>query len=456
MNIKSLITVISILTLTLGRITGQNTGSGDNPLQSKVQDELVQAYHAYDQALLSGDAKAQDRILADDFIGTSRDGDLFSKMDARRALDSGDESFSSSNTEDLKIKVYGDTAVATGRWIGAGKSKGEQWSGAHRFTDTWVKRAGQWQVLASHLSKIDAERGSVANAGSSSNPKKAQTTLQTEIERATGRWAEAWNKHDAAAVANFYTRDAQILPPEVPAVRGRAAIEKYWQKDINDFGQFTTSIHSVEIEGMGDTAIQQNTYDLSKDGKFSLSGKGITLWKREDGEWKMDRDTWNEDSKASGEPGKLSDNLKQIEEEIGEWEATYTGENGKEMKGRLMMEVDPSGQSVTGYWTDLWGSAGYGRNMWYFDPNTQRIVSFSIGPDGSVGTGFILKRQDNAEEILMPFQGVTGDHKLMSSLDHLKRIDKNTFEYWTTDFVIDGKKQPDSPKMLFKRIKLKP
>lgn len=60
--------------------------------------------------------------------------------------------------ENLKVQVYGDAAVATGITVVKGGSyKGKDSSGKFPWTDTWVKRGGQWQCDASHSSKIVPE-----------------------------------------------------------------------------------------------------------------------------------------------------------------------------------------------------------------------------------------------------------------------------------------------------------
>jgi hypothetical protein len=56
--------------------------------------------------------------------------------------------------ENLKVQVYDDAAVATAISVVKGSYKGKDNSGKYPWTDTWVKRGGQWQCVASHASKI--------------------------------------------------------------------------------------------------------------------------------------------------------------------------------------------------------------------------------------------------------------------------------------------------------------
>jgi len=50
--------------------------------------------------------------------------------------------------------VYGDAAVAIGRWEGKGVEKGKPFNDVERFTDTWVKQGGQWRCVASQGSLV--------------------------------------------------------------------------------------------------------------------------------------------------------------------------------------------------------------------------------------------------------------------------------------------------------------
>jgi ketosteroid isomerase-like protein len=52
------------------------------------------------------------------------------------------------------VQPYGDTAIATGIVVIKGTSKGKDVSGRSQWTDTWIKRGGQWQCVASHSTRI--------------------------------------------------------------------------------------------------------------------------------------------------------------------------------------------------------------------------------------------------------------------------------------------------------------
>jgi ketosteroid isomerase-like protein len=93
-------------------------------------------------------------LLADKFISTGADGKVTNK--AQALADAKASKFGSAENEDLQVTVFGDTAIATGLWVGKGTDENGKPLDAHdRWTDTWVKMpSGKWQCVASHSSPV--------------------------------------------------------------------------------------------------------------------------------------------------------------------------------------------------------------------------------------------------------------------------------------------------------------
>jgi ketosteroid isomerase-like protein len=93
-------------------------------------------------------------LLADKYVQTGDDGKVMNK--AESLADAKAAKYDSMEYEDVKVTVFGDTAIATG----GSKAKGTDASGKPfdnhvRWTDTWVKMpSGKWQCVASHASPI--------------------------------------------------------------------------------------------------------------------------------------------------------------------------------------------------------------------------------------------------------------------------------------------------------------
>jgi len=88
---------------------------------------------------------ALEQLLADDFSYTHSTGVMSNK--AQEIADTMSSQWTSSKTDDMKVRVFGDVAIVTGRQTLEGTSKGYV-SGPRRFTDIFVKRNGKWLIVA--------------------------------------------------------------------------------------------------------------------------------------------------------------------------------------------------------------------------------------------------------------------------------------------------------------------
>ncbi|MBA3542367.1 MAG: nuclear transport factor 2 family protein [Deltaproteobacteria bacterium] len=55
---------------------------------------------------------------------------------------------------DVRVNIYGETAVVRGRYTQSATAFGVDRSGAMLVTDVWVRRDGRWQVVARHTSPL--------------------------------------------------------------------------------------------------------------------------------------------------------------------------------------------------------------------------------------------------------------------------------------------------------------
>ena len=92
--------------------------------------------------------------VADKFVATQSDGKVIGKTEMLASAKSS--KYSSAEYGDVKVTVFGNTAIATGIFKGKGTdASGKPVVVNERWTDTWVKMPnGQWQCVASHASPI--------------------------------------------------------------------------------------------------------------------------------------------------------------------------------------------------------------------------------------------------------------------------------------------------------------
>ncbi len=114
--------------------------------------ELSKLEQVWNDAYAHGNVGPLERLLADDLIVTMTDMAVLTKAQSIGLLRSGHLRFPRYETSDIRIRVYSDAAVVTGRLQRTrtvdGKNVDDDW----RFTKVYVRRSGKWQVVAWHAS----------------------------------------------------------------------------------------------------------------------------------------------------------------------------------------------------------------------------------------------------------------------------------------------------------------
>ena len=116
--------------------------------QTTVDGEIKSLEEARNQAVLHGDVAALDRMTSEDYTFITLRGELRTKSDILKGFASGSFHYESRQISDLKVRVYGDTAIVTGRSMQKGMENGKDYSGDYRFTRVYVKEKGHWVTVA--------------------------------------------------------------------------------------------------------------------------------------------------------------------------------------------------------------------------------------------------------------------------------------------------------------------
>ena len=119
------------------------------------------------------------------------------------------------------------------------------------------------------------------------------TAVKAAIADANKAFSEAVVKGDSVAIADLYTSDANMLPPNMPKAENREGIlgmaGGFARMGIKSF-----SLESTDVYGNPDMVVEEGKYTVGDDkGKALDEGKYIVLWKQENGKWKLYRDIWN-------------------------------------------------------------------------------------------------------------------------------------------------------------------
>ena len=141
--------------------------------------------------------------------------------------------------------------------------------------------------------------GLVALAGMPLAASAAPASDAAAIRAQSARWAKAYNAGDAAAVAAEYADDALLLPPGAPGVKGKAAIQAFFAKDVANSkaaGVVFILDPNTDVGVAGNTGWESGTYTATIKGAVVESGKFLSVSRKSNGKWHYIRDTWNQDA----------------------------------------------------------------------------------------------------------------------------------------------------------------
>ena len=105
------------------------------------------------KADLAGDKSFYGKNLASDWSGGDSSGKWFGKTDVLKMLDDPkNNKYNSEKLSDMKVRTYGDTAIATYKDTYDAFVEGEHRVRTVISTDTFAKQGGVWKEVASHSS----------------------------------------------------------------------------------------------------------------------------------------------------------------------------------------------------------------------------------------------------------------------------------------------------------------
>ncbi len=146
--------VIVVLGFTTAFIALGQRPSASGDRRGSIEQVIRQLDHERIRAQIDADAAALERIYAADFIGVGPSGAVRTKPQVISDFASGELKFQSITTEEVQVRIYGNTAVETGRSTMNGQDKGKAVPRDNRFTRVWVKQQGHWQLVLNHYSPL--------------------------------------------------------------------------------------------------------------------------------------------------------------------------------------------------------------------------------------------------------------------------------------------------------------
>jgi ketosteroid isomerase-like protein len=130
-------------------LTFKSLASSGSDAQQVTQLEQRRA-----DAVVRRDTALLNKITAEDSVRILPSGSVETKSQLLTQLNSGTVTYNSIVVDQLTVKLYGDTAVVTGKSVFRGQKEGKPFAGRCRFSRIWRKDLNGWQEVLFQLTPI--------------------------------------------------------------------------------------------------------------------------------------------------------------------------------------------------------------------------------------------------------------------------------------------------------------
>ena len=119
-----------------------------------VEEQLKKIETDRAAAVVKGDVATLEKQTSDDYTLINMNGQMSGKSQMVNAFKSGQSKLTSDELSDMTVRVYGDTAVITGKADVKGILAGKDATGQIMFTRVYVKKGGRWQSVAFQQTRV--------------------------------------------------------------------------------------------------------------------------------------------------------------------------------------------------------------------------------------------------------------------------------------------------------------
>jgi uncharacterized protein (TIGR02246 family) len=131
-------------------------------------------------------------------------------------------------------------------------------------------------------------------------PKVDAAAEEQAIRAQVAAFNKALASYDVAAIDSLYAPDAVLLPPNQERRTGTASVEQSFAGLEPLKATMVLTPVAITIAASGDLAVEEGswvyTMPTPDGGTFKDNGKYLVAWKKADGKWRVQIDTWNSDN----------------------------------------------------------------------------------------------------------------------------------------------------------------
>jgi len=134
------------------------TIDGGQRSENSRESELTALVKSFNAAIVNNDPSAIEQFIAPEWIIVDPDGGVMDRARFLEVIRSGALTHQSMDSEDMRIRFYGDTAVMTALTSTKGTFMDQAFTTTERATDVFVKRDRRWQCVITHLTRFTKKK----------------------------------------------------------------------------------------------------------------------------------------------------------------------------------------------------------------------------------------------------------------------------------------------------------
>jgi ketosteroid isomerase-like protein len=117
----------------------------------QMEEEILKVANQFVDAITTNHRQAIERFVTDDWIIINADGGIIDKERFLGVIESGTLTHELMESDDMRVRAYGDCAVVTALTRSKGKFMGQEFTTHERSTDVFVNRDGEWRCALTQL-----------------------------------------------------------------------------------------------------------------------------------------------------------------------------------------------------------------------------------------------------------------------------------------------------------------
>ena len=268
-----------------------------------------------------------------------------------------------------------------------------------------------------------------------------QAEDEAAIRKSDDAYVEAYNKHDAKALAAMWSPEAVYVDPETgEEAVGREEIEKEFAETFEGLKDAKLEIDVESIKFLSpNVAVESGTARILRPNEEPDESTYSALFVKRDGKWLLDRVTEEQPPAPPAPPPSNYEHLKDLEWMVGSW-------IDNDEDGDATIQTDCDWAKNKNFMTrsfavvigDQVNMAGMQIIGW--DPVAKQIRSWVFDSDGGFAEG---KWTRKGNRWLIQQTGTLPDGSKSSAVNIMKQIDNDSFTWQSVQRSVNGDLLPD-------------